>query len=628
MADQSYSDEELEQLMSVNPGAAQSTDPAGPTIDPSTLQSIDPSMVPVQQNASMPGSSTPPDYMTDPYGLGGLTSVGGQTVQTAPVPVAVPVAPPAAVPTTAPTPAPRVVVKPAPATSSVPAAPAAANPAMSNEAYTEAAVGNLNEQQDITRQQGEAAQKAGDDLYYKNNQAADESLQRATDFKNYFKELSAKHDEDAKRINLAYNDYAAKAGSLKDPTKQYYSDHGGFAAQLAAGVASFASGLGAGILGHAGVPFLDYLNNHINANFEAHKQNIKDLYDKQVAAGKIADTNQNWAMYSSEAKLKAYELDAAHITHELQSIKDRAVGQQAKFTADLGIKGLQQQSFKLRNELAEKQAAILAKRKAEARAAAAAQQAKLEAEQKEARSVFVKAREDAIKEGMSPEDATVIGASAVQDAGFSRHAASPTLSASGGSFDPKTDRWKFPGVTGVSGGGKLSITLPDGSVVAAKTKDDADEAKQKIQSQQELQDHLNILKQAKKEIEETGGIEKDTYSKWMTTRSKAIPSFNSAKTGKAMQTPEGEVKALEHGIFKEPPTAILPTWAPGGGNVSAFQGNLNDLNASIDGLEQYLHTARQGLQNNLKSGNVSPESKETKPVDDKTKVKKIAFTKG
>lgn len=580
MAD-NYSEEELDELMSV---------------DPSTLQSVDPGTT----QTVVVNPSGPPGYMTDPYGLGEIVSVGNQPPPAA-VPVVAQVAPPAAVPTTAPAVAPKqpVVVKQAPVKPSVEAAPNPGAP-LGDAAYTTEAVGNLDKQADLVRQQGEIDQQAGEDLYFKQQQAADEKIQQAEDYKNYYKELLAKHNEDGERAKAAYNEFAAKAGSLKDPTQQYYSDHGGFGAQLASGVAAFASGLGAGLLGHAGNPFLDFLNNHINANFESHKQNIRDLYDKQVAAGKIADTNQNWAMFSAEAKLKAYELDSAHITNELQSIKDRAMGQQAKLTAQIGINGLEKQKLQLRNELAQKQAAALAKAKAEQRAAAAARAA----EQKEARALVGKVYEQGLSSGMSSEEAALAAAKAGQTAGYDNLVLAPIMAGAGVAFDPKQDKFVIGEVRAPGKGGASNMSEGD----------------------KKMQSTIATNLPAIETMGTKGGLKRDKNGKWVPggTGTNILPSSLSADNAEF----DAAARSVSTGLALVAEAGGAPNETLIKSQTEAFNTKSQQkLAAELNRAEENLKKAQEGIDSRYNQTSKKPVQ-ESKPADSETKVKKILFTKG
>ena len=127
----------------------------------------------------------------------------------------------------------------------------------------------------------------------------------------------------------AFEDYQKKAGSLKDPSSQFWEDKG-TGARVMSGLAAFASGLGAGLTGHGGNPFLDYLNKQIQGDYESHKQNISDLFDKQVAAGKMQNTAQDRAEFERRARFAHYDLASQAVSHQLKGIVAGALGANVK----------------------------------------------------------------------------------------------------------------------------------------------------------------------------------------------------------------------------------------------------------------------------------------------------------
>ena len=154
-----------------------------------------------------------------------------------------------------------------------------------------------------------------------------------------YKDLEATYaplaKEDHDRTMAAYQEYKAKAGTLQDPKNQYFDDNGGFLGRIKSGLAAFASGMSQGLIGKGGNPYLDYLNKQISDNFEAHKKNIQDLYEKEVAAGNIEDTDRNRHVFDQNQQLKFYDLSAAGIKDVLLGIGQSA---QNKTAANLALK--------------------------------------------------------------------------------------------------------------------------------------------------------------------------------------------------------------------------------------------------------------------------------------------------
>ena len=200
---------------------------------------------------------------------------------------------------------------------------------------------------------------------------------QAADYQQFRAEADARLEEDHQRHVDAYADYAKRAGSLKDPSEQFWEDKG-TGARMLSGLAGFASGMGAGLTGAGGNPYLDYLNKQIGNNYAAHKQNISDLFDKQVAAGKIADTDANWTRFQDEAKLKYYDLATQHTQSLLKAQEQRALGSNVKQLANRTNQGLEQAQIDRRKALADAQAKAAAAAAGAAAARAAARQKEID----------------------------------------------------------------------------------------------------------------------------------------------------------------------------------------------------------------------------------------------------------
>ena len=224
---------------------------------------------------------------------------------------------------------------------------------------------NLQAQKNIQSGIGNEMQSAGQQQADIEAKAAAEKNQQAVDYQTALKGWSDQHNAEHAQTQKAYEDFRAKAGTLKDPSSQFWEDKG-TGARVLSGLAAFASGLGGGAAGVNG--YLSHLNNLIDKNFEAHKANISGLYNSQVEAGKIEDTSHNWNLFEQTARLKGYELASMHIQHDLQAVKDKSTGTLQKLMAGQAITGLQQQEIDRKAQLAQQIAATQAAAQAADRA--------------------------------------------------------------------------------------------------------------------------------------------------------------------------------------------------------------------------------------------------------------------
>jgi hypothetical protein len=289
-------------------------------------------------------------------------------------------------------------------------------------------------QKGIAGAQGEVAANAADKLAGVESEAAQEKRAHDADYQAALVEAASRHDKNHAQLEDAYQDYRKAAGSLKDPSSQFWADKGQ-GARVLSGLAAFASGMGSGLLGQAGNPYLDYLNKQTDKNFDAHRQNIKDLYEKQVAAGKIEDSDDSWQRFGQEAKLHGYDLASEHIKHDLVTVKNTALGQNQRLLAKNTIEGLDQQGIDRRMALS----ALQAKAKANAGSALRAAQA---AEDKKAFEVHEKASAEFAKLPQADRNAAV--ANAMQGAGLSTRALGPYMEGLGVKGDPTTGAYERP----------------------------------------------------------------------------------------------------------------------------------------------------------------------------------------
>lgn len=271
----------------------------------------------------------------------------------------------------------------------------------------------------------------------KNTEAAAEKIQQSADYDQLLSQSSQKYDEAHAATIDAYSKYKAAAGTLKDPETQFYEDKGQ-AFRIREGLAAFAAGLGAGFHGESGNPVIEQLNRKVQANYEAHKQNIQDLYNSSVAAGKIEDTVENHSKFMQDAKLRSYELQNAHFKDELSAIAATAASPLAKVAAQKTIEGINQNEVVLKQKLAQQ----------EAQGAAA----KLAAERqrsKEVREAFQKALEK--HADLAPEEARIEATKDLHSLGFNRSETAPIFEANGVQANPETGEPIFPESRGATG---------------------------------------------------------------------------------------------------------------------------------------------------------------------------------
>lgn len=283
----------------------------------------------------------------------------------------------------------------------------------------------------------------------KDADAAAEKVNQASDFDTHLAQATQRYAEEHAQTQAAYDKYKAAAGTLKDPESQFYEDKGqGYRVQTA--LAAFAAGIGAGFNGSAGNPVLDLLQKKIEANYSAHKQNINDLYETAVSAGKIEDTSENHARFMQDAKLRSYELQSAHVKDELASIAARAQSPLAKIAAQKTIEQIDQSQTGVKQGLAQKEAA-----------AAAAKGATDRARMKEVRAAFEKALEK--HADLAPEEARIEATKDLHSLGFNASETAPIFEANGVQTNPETGEPVFPKAT--APGGPEEPAYQDGKLV-------------------------------------------------------------------------------------------------------------------------------------------------------------------
>jgi hypothetical protein len=180
--------------------------------------------------------------------------------------------------------------------------------------------------------------------------AADEVRTHETDYNDLLNKNTQAHEKEHNERVAVHQNYLKAAGSLKDPGDQFWEDKGQ-GARVVASLASFASGMGAGLLGHAGNPFMEHLQKSVDNNYQAHKQNIDDLYRASVESGKILDTEDNHRRFDQNAKLQSYDFSIEHLKHVLNGVKNSSASQVAKVMSDKAVAGLTQEQIAARQNL-------------------------------------------------------------------------------------------------------------------------------------------------------------------------------------------------------------------------------------------------------------------------------------
>ena len=502
---------------------------------------------------------------------------------------------------------------------------------------TAESLGNDENEKGIVEAQGDLAMQEGQDLFNKQMEASNEKIQNSNDYNKMLDRHTQEGEADHNKLIQSYNDYAGKAGSLKDPKNAFFDDHGGIGGRILSGFAAFASGMGAGLLGKAGNPFLDYLNQQITNNFEAHKQNIRDLYDKQVVAGKIADTDQNWNIYENKARQIAYDLASAHITNELQGIKDRATGSTQKLLADKTIADLNQQGIARREELYKTQAAQAAASLAQQRARA-----------RQVQTDYQKAIETYSKD-YGPDETRQHAFRDLQALGYNRSDLASIAGGVGAKYDQKTGQFVLPELpkkeqpeddivplTDPTTGKRLKpeereklqglvVHLPDGTVGLANNTQDVQHIQQASNASQKIAEFNRLVEPLITKYE-NGTITPEEIGKWKAARGIAIAAAKGAESGSEGVSGKGTMALLGEEDFPEPPNA---TWASMRGGLETPTNLVHSLIAKtgatpdvyrgqLDALKKFDAENRAGIVSRLRNGYTSASQRSiNKPISGK-----------
>lgn len=289
----------------------------------------------------------------------------------------------------------------------------------------------LSNKGELEGKQGEIQSKEQSELAAKQNEAAQEKILQSQDFQNHLVKSNDKYETEHQQHQAAYDEFRKKAGSLKDPGSQFWEDKGQ-TSRITAALAAFSSGLGGGLTGH-GNQFMDFLQKQIDNNFNARKQNIEDLYQSSVEAGKIADSTENHNRFMNEAKLKSYDLASMHIQHELEAIKNGASSQIAKVLASKAQAGLEQEGVNARSALAAYEAK-------QAAAAGAAQRERM----KELRANYTKFVELHNNKDMGEDEARNAAFKDLQGLGYNQSELASVAGGLGITANPATGKYEVP----------------------------------------------------------------------------------------------------------------------------------------------------------------------------------------
>lgn len=281
----------------------------------------------------------------------------------------------------------------------------------------------LDRQKNLTGQQGDAEAEGLQGEADVENAASAETQQQAKDFNELQQQNLADLEAQHSRRLQALDTFRAQ--NLKDPSSQFWEDKGQ-GSRITAALGAFASGLGGGLTGQGGNKFLDFLHSEMDNNFNAHKENIDNMYKAAVEEGKIEDNVENKNRFRNQAKLQSFELQSAHIKHDLNAVKSSSASKVAKIAADKAIAGLDQEGVKARSDLA----AILAKQGV---GNLAAQRAR----QKEIRDAFFK-QVDLHNKDMGEDESRTAAIADLKGAGYNNSELAPLMSGLGITANPKT----------------------------------------------------------------------------------------------------------------------------------------------------------------------------------------------
>lgn len=316
-----------------------------------------------------------------------------------------------------------------------------------------ATLGNKEEQKDIAATEGTIGSSSEAEQARILRIDAAEKAQRTADYNKFLQQATADHEALRAQSQADHKAWLQARGDKTNPQKEFWKDKTS-GAHVLSGLAAFASGMGAGLLGQVGNPYLDHLNKIVTQNWEAHRQDVDDLFKRQVESGKIADTDASYRDFMDKAKMHASELGEEHIKSELERVKHGALGENYKVLADKTINGIDQQQIDRRAAAGARDAAALA----------AAAQAR-RAQEEKVRGAYKDAYEHNLSAGYGEEESRIAAAKAVQGMGFDRSILAPVMESNGGAYNPKSGQFEFQEAPKPEGGSAL---IPDKDPVTGK----------------------------------------------------------------------------------------------------------------------------------------------------------------
>jgi hypothetical protein len=307
---------------------------------------------------------------------------------------------------------------------------------------------NLNQrQQDLALANADAIRDATAKTVAIQQQAANEKQQQASDFQSHLQTSMQQHNERERTAQQAYQNWVNQSKNIgQDPNKAFWADKS-TGSKILSAFALFASGLGAGLQHKGGNPFLDFLNQQIGRNFDAHKEAIGEMYKQQVEAGRMEDTTDNYNKFMANAKITGYGLSADHITSQLEAIKAQTNGQAQANLADQTILGLQQNADNAKLNYSQQQAR-----------ASATVLANQRQQIKDARKDYSDTYDKLLGAGYGADQAAQLAADSMTQKGYDRPTVTGIMSGNGYTFDSNTDKWTAPPKP-------VGTTMPGGDLI-------------------------------------------------------------------------------------------------------------------------------------------------------------------
>ena len=389
-----------------------------------------------------------------------------------------------------------------------------------------------------------------------------EKNQQSQDFNQLFTKHAQEGEADHQRSVQAYNNYVASAGGLGDPKDEFWAkkDTG---TKILSGLALVASGLGAGLTGQGGNPLMSVIQHQIDQNYDAHKQNIRDLYEAQRAAGAIGDSDLARQEFENKAKVQYFDLASQHVASELKGVAARSGSQLAVLAANDAVNKLQIEAANQRKALYTTQAA-----------AGAASLASTRALEKEFRDRLEKARDSNIAQGYGAEEAQQLAIDQVGKMGFPQSITNQAKVENGyttnanGEFVPPPKKEETSSdalIPDTDDTGRrlkpeekeqlrqLKVKLPDGSEALANNPQDKKDIETTMDANTTLKDYSSKVA-ALLEKYDKGELTTEDIGQWHLLHQKAIAASKASETGQPGETGRASIKLTEDALPDVPST--------------------------------------------------------------------------